>query len=168
MTNEHQDKRSKAGNFMFNILAKAAMPLIRHRWLYWLLNCTWGILTTLAGCLISLVMLCVGKKPERWSSTWHFKLGKHWGGLEMGTMFLRDETSSVRLNSHELGHTFQNAILGPFFIFVIAIPSAVRYWVRIFQQKKGKTLKDYDAIWFEGSATSIGEYAYDIDKEEKQ
>ena len=86
----------------------------------------------------------------------------------MGTMFLRDETSSVRLNSHELGHTFQNAILGPFFVFVIAIPSAIRYWVRKFQQKKGKTLKDYDAIWFEGSATSIGEYAYDIDKEAKQ
>ena len=88
----------------------------------------------------------------------------------MGTMFLRDESSSACINSHELGHTFQNAILGPFFIFVIAIPSAVRYWVRIFQQKKGKTLKDYDAIWFEGSATSIGEYAYvyDVNKEEKQ
>lgn len=161
MTNIHKDERSKAGNFMFNLLAKAAMPLIKHRWLYWLLNCTWGSLTTLCGCIISLVMLCIGKKPHRWNSVWYFRIGKSWGGLEMGTMFLTEEEHYISINNHELGHTFQNAVLGPFYIFIVGLPSAIRYWARIFQQRKGKKLNDYDTMWFEGSATSIGTYIYE-------
>lgn len=169
MKNEHQKERSKVGNFMFNVLAKSTILLVKHRWFYWLLNCTWGILTTLFGCIISLIMLCIGKKPERWSSSWYFKIGKSWGGMQMGTMFLRDTSDYIFTNSHEVGHTFQNAVLGPFFIFIVAIPSAIRYWIRRFQQKRYKILKDYDVIWFEGSATSIGEYTYlyDINKEDK-
>lgn len=163
ITNKYQDKRSKSGNFMFNLVAKASMPLIKHRWLYWLLNCTWGILTTLAGCFISLSMLCIGKKPQRWSSAWYFKIGRFWGGMQMGTMFLRDEISCISSNSHEFGHTFQNAILGPFFILLVAIPSAIRYWIRYFKEEKMQSLNAYDSIWFEGSATSIGEYAYSYD-----
>ena len=146
---------------MFNLLAKAAMQLIKHRWLYWLLNCTWGSLTTLCGCIISLVMLCMKKKPQRWNSAWYFKVGKHWGGLEMGTMSLREETDCISINNHELGHTFQNAVLGPFYIFIVAIPSAVRYWqrriaARIHEDDASYHQKPYDAIWFEGNATYVG------------
>ena len=82
----------------------------------------------------------------------------------MGTMFLRDYSSYFSTNNHELGHTFQNAILGPFFIFIVAIPSAIRYWYRRFSKK---TKPEYDAIWFEGSATSIGEYVYNTDSDIK-
>ena len=84
----------------------------------------------------------------------------------MGTMFLRDNSNYIiSTNNHEYGHTFQNAILGPFFIFIVAIPSAIRYWYREFSKK---TQPDYDAIWFEGSATEIGNdaYSFDIQKEE--
>ena len=41
-------------------------------------------------------------------------------------------------------------------LFVIVIPSATRYWYRNWALAKGKKLPDYDAIWFEGSATKIG------------
>lgn len=156
----YYDERSKIGKFMYDMLYALSKPLIEHRWLYWLLNFTWGILTTFCGLLISLVMLCIGKKPERWRSAWFFKIFKSWGGMEMGTMFLRDLNSGTSINSHELGHTFQNAILGPFFIFIVAIPSAIRYWYRKFSKKIQPA---YDAIWFEGSATKIGEFAYFYD-----
>ena len=86
----------------------------------------------------------------------------------MGTMFLRDSSNNTSTNSHEFGHSFQNAILGPLFIFIVAIPSAIRYWVMTFREKKGKSLKAYDLIWFEGSATSIGEYAYSYDLERRK
>lgn len=156
----YYEKRSKIGKSMYNMLYTLSRPLIKHRWLYWLLNFTWGILTTLCGLLISLFMLCIGKKPEKWSSAWFFKILKSWGGMTMGTMFLRDSTSGMSINLHEFGHTFQNAILGPLFIFIVAIPSAIRYWYRKFSKK---TQPAYDAIWFEGSATKIGEFAYFYD-----
>ena len=60
--------------------------------------------------------------------------------------------------AHESGHGIQNAIMGPLFIFLVAIPSAARYWYRELKfNRKGLTPPTaYDAIWFEGSATYLG------------
>lgn len=166
--NKYYAKRTKAGNTMYSFLQKSTKMLIKHRWLYWLLNFTWGILTTLCGLLLSLTMLCIGKKPKRWHSVWYFQIFNSWGGMEMGTMFLRDNSNYISTNNHEYGHTFQNAILGPFFIFIVAIPSAIRYWYQEIRRRQHKPNKEYDLIWFEGSATDIGNDAclFDIQKEE--
>ena len=165
---KYRDKRSAIGNMMYDLLYNACIFLECHRWLYWLLNFTWGILTTLCGLLISLVMLYIGKKPKRCSSIWYFQIGKSWGGLEMGTMFLRDETSNYYMNWHEFGHTFQNAILGPCYIFIVAIPSAIRYWQQEIRRRQGKHNKPYDLIWFEENATNVGEHIYLHDVKEKK
>ena len=166
--NKYYAKRTKAGNTMYSFLQKSTKMLIKHRWLYWLLNFTWGILTTLCGLLLSLAMLCIGKKPKRWHSVWYFQIFDSWGGMEMGTMFLRDNSNYTSTNNHEYGHTFQNAILGPFFIFIVAIPSAIRYWYQEIRRRQHKPNKEYDLIWFEGSATDIGNDAclFDINKED--
>ena len=166
--NKYYAKRTKAGNTMYSFLQKSTKMLIKHRWLYWLLNFTWGILTTLCGLLLSLAMLCIGKKPKRWHSVWYFQIFDKWGGMEMGTMFLRDNSNYISTNNHEYGHTFQNAILGPFFIFIVAIPSAIRYWYQEIRRRQHKPNVEYDLIWFEGSATDIGKDAclFDIQKEE--
>lgn len=166
--NKYYAKRTKAGNTMYSFLQKSTKMLIKHRWLYWLLNFTWGILTTLCGLLLSLAMLCIGKKPKRWHSVWYFQIFDSWGGMEMGTMFLRDNSNYISTNNHEYGHTFQNAILGPFFIFIVAIPSAIRYWYQEIRRRQHKSNKEYDLIWFEGSATDIGNDAclFDIQKED--
>lgn len=163
MKNDYYARRTKAGNAMYSFLQKSTKVLIKHRWLYWLLNFTWGILTTLCGLLLSLIMLCIGKKPKRWCSIWYFQICDSWGGLEMGTMFLRDNSNNVSTNNHEYGHTFQNAILGPFFIFIVAIPSAIRYWYQEIRSRQHKPNVEYDLIWFEGSATDIGNDAYSFD-----
>lgn len=78
--------------------------------------------------------------------------------------FLRDTTSAESVTKHELGHTYQNCVLGPFFIFLVAIPSACRYWYKVIAQKHGKKFEStwYDSIWFEGSATEIGTYIVDV------
>ena len=166
--NKYYAKRTKAGNTMYSFLQKSTKMLIKHRWLYWLLNFTWGILTTLCGLLLSLAMLCIGKKPKRWHSIWYFQIFDKWGGMEMGTMFLRDNSNYTSTNNHEYGHSFQNAILGPFFIFIVAIPSAIRYWYQEIRRRQHKPNKEYDLIWFEGSATDIGKDAcfFDIHKED--
>ncbi len=75
----------------------------------------------------------------------------------MGLMFLRDWKSREEyINPHEFGHTVQNCLFGPLFPFLVAIPSATRYWLReIFPNKEWGP---YDGAWFEDAATQCGDY----------
>lgn len=45
-------------------------------------------------------------------------------------------------------------------VFVIAVPSAIRYWYREFLMRSGRMkvseLPSYDSLWFEGQATEFG------------
>lgn len=151
---------------MKKLLKSASSFIIYHPWLWWMLNFTWGICMTLLGLIATLLMLPFSK-PKRYCNCWFVEAGKRWGGLDLGCMFIICKEWNEQTRQHEYGHTFQNAILGPFFIFIIAIPSATRYWIRHFQRKHGKSLKAYDAIWFESSATEIGALATKAKEERK-
>lgn len=147
-------KRTKYGQFMYNLTYKGGLFLEKHIYLYYILACTWGIIMTLLGCLITLVLLCCGRKPHKYHRVYYFKIFEWWGGVEMGLMFIRDKRSNESVSKHELGHTYQNALLGPLFVFLVAIPSAIRYWYRELTHKKLTT--SYDDMWFEGCATDLG------------
>lgn len=149
---------TKYGNFMYKLCDKGAKFLYKHHWLYYILNLTWGIIMTIIGLLVSLVLLICGKKPHKYHGSWYFEIGQYWGGLELGMNFVCSKDCYDSLWYHELGHTYQNAILGPLFPFLVGIPSAIRYWYREYRYHVHKSagLKPYDAIWFENSATNIG------------
>lgn len=157
--------RSWIGWFMYNITDLICKKIMKHRWLIYLLNYTWGIITTLIGWLIYIFCLLFLKKyiteKGKFMHCHYIRIFNHWGGWEMGINFLCDTSSSELIKYHECGHTIQNALYGPLFIIIIWIPSAIRYWFREFQIRKGKKLKEYDAIWFEGSASDLGKYYYD-------
>lgn len=129
---------------------------------YWLLSLTWGLPMTLIGLIVALVLLITGHKPHRFGYTFYFKVGKSWGGLELGALFITDANPSKHTLYHEHGHGFQNLWWGPLFPFVIGIPSAIRYWYReLHYWRKGKVPSTrYDDIWFEGQATALGEWAF--------
>ena len=154
--NRYEMDRSKIGNFMYKITNNASKFLIKHKIVYYILSYTWGLATSIVGLLTTLVLLIMGEKREGWYRVWYFRRGKLWGGVSLGSMFVRDDTSSISINEHEYGHTFQNAIYGPFFIFLIAIPSCIRYRYRNYNVKRKYVNKPYDVIWFEASATEIG------------
>lgn len=97
---------------------------------YWILQCTWGLPMTLIGAIVALVLLITGHKPKTLGPNVYFEVGKNWGGLELGGFFICGKDSPERTKFHEAGHGLQNIIWGPLFPFVIAIPSALRYWVR--------------------------------------
>lgn len=42
-------ERTKIGQFMYNFTDKVCKKIMKHKWLIYLLNYTWGILTTIAG-----------------------------------------------------------------------------------------------------------------------
>ena len=161
-------EHSKVGSFMFNLCAKWTKFILKHRWLYYLMACTWGIIMTILGLIITLILgivkIFIPKKVifKRYYWIYSITVGPEWwGGCEMGLMFLRDHNSSVNyINSHEFGHTFQNCLLGPLFPFMVAIPSAIRYWLREIFPKK--IWAPYDSAWFEDAATQCGVYAVRI------
>lgn len=140
------------GLFMYNLCEKTGLYLSRHKVLFWLLMFTWALPMTLVGLLVTLVLLICGKRPEKYHNVYRFTIGKSWGGLELGLMFLQSKNSGEHVAMHEYGHLHQ-LILGPLFPVLVAIPSAVRYW---HQTLSKKITPPYDEIWFERSATDLG------------
>lgn len=156
--NPYKSYHNVLADKMYDLTTSAAKFLLKHKWLYYILSYTRGILMNLVGLLASLVLILIRQKTSLYAGIWCFKVGRGWGGISLGSMFITDTYSFDSLKGHEFGHTVQNAIFGPLFIFLIAIPSCIRYWHYNRCVKKGKDHSPYDAIWFEGSATEIGTY----------
>lgn len=152
-------------------IAKAGQWLYRNIWLYYFLTWTWGLLFTVIGLLWSIVMLVTFHRPRRFHQAWYFiSWFKGGWGCNLGPCFIISKDSMWKgrdgsihiyddICEHELGHSYQNAIFGPFFIF-IAILSVVRFWWRALYTKvtKKDPKTEYDDVWWEGSATAIGMY----------
>ena len=133
------------------------------KFLYYFLSFTWGLPLTLAGCIVALVLTIAGKKSKKFGLVRYFTIGKNWGGLELGVFFLTDPHENYKTKCHEFGHSLQNCIWGPLMIFVICLPSVIRYWYRELKyNRKGKNPPTkYDDIWFEGQATEWGTKVYE-------
>lgn len=153
-------EHSRIGQLFFNITTKATKLLSKQRWLYYLLHFTWGIVMTIIAGLVAGILAFVNLFTKNMTFTpYHgvleIGLGQNWGGCDLGLVYLRDTTSNVSVSNHELGHSFQ-VWLGIFFPFVVAIPSAIRWWIRRLQPNKEH--KPYSSIWFEDSADQVGRY----------
>lgn len=128
---------------------------------YYILSFTWGLPLTLIGLIGGAAFLLMGYKPKKWLYGYYFEVGKNWGGFNAGPIFFCCKDNSKSLKNHEFGHSLQNCHYGVFTIFIVCIPSVIRYWyreIRTFRGLENKT--DYDAIWFEGQATRWGERFY--------
>ena len=106
--------------------------------IFYILSFTWGIVMSLIGSLVLLVLIIAGKKPQKFHDRIYIEIGKGWGGVELGPFFLCSENSSYSLMQHESGHGFQNALLGPLMPFLVCIPSAARYWLWEFDNFEDK------------------------------
>ena len=128
------------------------------RFLFYFLNLTWGLPLNIVGFIVALVLLCAGNKPKRWGDCFYFEVGKtNWGGLELGIFFLTSKNPSIHTRNHEHGHAIQNCFFGFLMPFIVSIPSAIRYWYRRIREKKGLVNKtNYDAVWYEYTATKLG------------
>ena len=107
---------------------------------FWFIQCTWGIIMTLIGAIATFALILAGKKPKHIGPVVYTEVGQGWGGVELGGFFICSKGSSNHTKLHECGHSLQNMILGPLFPFVVAIPSATRYWLRNFSTHLGKSL----------------------------
>ncbi len=129
--------------------------------MFWFLSWTWGFIMTLIGTIVMGVLIIAGYKPFKNQYGYAIEIGEGWGGLEMGPYCLVSKNPSQHTLDHEFGHALQNCYLGPYMPF-ISLASAARYWYREYlvriKKKKYSELVPYDGIWFEGTATYLGEY----------
>ena len=129
--------------------------------IYWAISLTWGALITYPGLLITLFCIIFLKgKPHKNGVTYIVEIGGNWGGLELGATALCGSYSKSQprfydhTRAHEFGHNIQQLVLGPLQLFLVQIPSAVRYW---YGRLKG--LKHpYDYALFEYTASKYGYY----------
>lgn len=124
------------------------------------LTYTWGLPMALVGTAVGAVLTALGHKPEKNMYGKVFRIGKGWGGVNLGPVSIVSKDSTRYTLNHEFGHSIQNCYLGLLFPFLVAIPSACRYWHQRYKLEVEKvpyeTLSPYDSIWFEGTATSLG------------
>ena len=113
---------------------------------------------TLIGCLVASALIVAGKKPIKYGWCWYFEIGSGWGGVNLGPIFIVSRGASKTMKNHETGHGIQNIKYGVLMPFLVAIPSAIRYWYREIRRRIGKpcTTGYYD-IWFEAEASKLGE-----------
>lgn len=133
----------------------------------WFVRLTWGILDSLIGLFVFIFFaIRYGKKLKigyvahtivvELPHTMH---DPGWG-LE-GGIFIFSNSSSIwnreYLLFHEWGHCWPQMLpMGPLHVFLVFIPSVIRFWWRSYQLSKGKELVPYDHAWFEGTATKWG------------
>ena len=134
--------------------------MIKNKYLFYLLSFTWGLPMTLIGCLAAVVLLITGHKPHQYGYCCCFEAGYGWGGLSLGFIIFVSKNSSDRIKAHEHGHAIQNCLFGPLMPFVVGLPSVIRYWCREWLARhnweKYSKLSEYDSVWFEGSASMLG------------
>lgn len=155
---------SRLGTFMFNLGAKWTKFILKHQVFYYVISILWNHFMLLIGlfCTLGLwVASWFNKKITFHKYYWiyYIKVGpEYWGGFDTALCFLRDQSSDDGyINTHEWGHSLSQGWLGPLFFFIVAIPSAIRWWDR--ELHPNKEFKDYDAVWFEDLATQAGLYA---------
>lgn len=119
-------------------------------WIYMVLQCTWGLIQTIAGFA---VFLRYGKCPH---CCFHGAVYTKWDrrdGISLGMfIFSPDE----RLMVHEYGHTYQSLLLGPLYLIVIGIPSAIWANAPGFIRLREEKGVPYSAFWAEGWADCLG------------
>lgn len=130
---------------------------------FWILSLTWGIPMTIVGFVVALFLLFTGHKPEWFGYMLHFTVKSENGwGLSLGPVIVTtsDCADDIDLLSHECGHSsYQMFWFGWLFPFIVAIPSAIRFWHRYYLMKNGTKsweLPPYNSVWFERTATEYG------------
>ena len=133
--------------------------------LFILAQCTWGILQTFVGSIVFLINI------RRKHYMFHGAVVTEWNlrsSLSMGLFLFvssepcacghcsREEVSE-RLVVHEYGHSIQSLILGPMYMFAMAIPSMLWAGLPCFEKLRLKKNIKYHRLYTERWANHLGE-----------
>lgn len=133
--------------------------------LFILAQCTWGILQTFVGSIVFLLNI------RRKHYLYHGAVITEWGlksSLSMGLFCFVTKTPFAcgcctaeevghRLVVHEYGHSIQSLILGPFYLFAMALPSMLWAGLPPFEKLRLRKNIKYHWLYTERWANHLGE-----------
>ena len=133
--------------------------------LFILTQCTWGILQTLVGFVVFMINICRKHYLYHGAIVTEWKLGS---SLSMGLfLFVASESGAcgncskekvdTRLVVHEYGHSVQSLILGPMYMFAMAIPSMLWAGLPCFEKLRRRKKIKYHWLYTERWANHLGE-----------
>lgn len=129
--------------------------IVSNKKIYYALQFTWGLLANIVGGIVFLFLKTLyKKKAKKFYNNFYIEVDKPMN-FSIGIFFVVSSNARMSTKLHESGHSLQNVVWGPLFLFVIAIPSFIRYWYRA--STPNKKHPDYYSIWFEGQASRWGE-----------
>ncbi len=118
------------------------------RILFVLLQCTWGAPQTLAGLAVWL-----WGRARAWPRRgYRGAAASAWGGcsgMSLGLFVFVPGFADARLLRHEYGHCLQSLVLGPLYLPVVALPSAVWYNLPALRRLRREKGLDYYAFYTE-------------------
>ena len=129
--------------------------------IYYLLQLTWGIVQNALGILLFLILTVIN--PTRKRFIYHGAIVSQWKypfsmGLGMFIFYGHEKSKIAKeVLVHEYGHTLQSMVLGPLFLFVIAIPSVTWAFVPYFNEYRKKNKVSYVDLYCEKWANDWGE-----------
>lgn len=130
------------------------------RFLFYLVQFTWGLPVNLVGGLMFLILWAFRHyRHEKFQNAFITYIPWNQGGLSMGLFIFmaegREEKWTRNTRIHEYGHTIQCLLLGVFYYVVIAIPSAV--WCNCFAGYRKKNNVSYYKLYCESWANKWGQ-----------
>ena len=106
-------------------------------------QCLWGMPQTFIGCVLFLIY---HKYPHYWYQGEIVTLWPKNSCVSLGLfIFLQEDDEELLL--HEYGHTIQSLILGPLYLIIVGIPSAIWCNSKYFQRKRRKEHISYYAVF---------------------
>ncbi len=127
---------------------------------YYFLQLTWGSIQNILGAITWLFLMI--KNPRRRRGYFHGAIVTYWGndystGLGMFIFFGHGNARDAKeVMVHEYGHTLQSAILGPMFLPIIGIPSAIWCFLPIFNRWRKEGRYNYYQFYPEAWANVWG------------
>ena len=129
--------------------------------LYYLVQCTWGALQTLAGFIVFLVNF---NRPHFFYhnamvTVWKIRSGLSLGAFIFVPSFKDTSRTGIqrRIIVHEYGHTIQSLILGPLYLLVIGLPSLLWNKIPVFERRRVQRNFSYYSFYTERWANHLGE-----------
>lgn len=129
--------------------------------LFQILQWTWGFLQTFVGFIVFLRFInCKHSIYHGAILTLH---KGNAGGFSLGGFIFvngeRDETFIEQVSVHEYGHAIQSLIYGPFYFFIVGIPSQIQCSSEYYRKQKEEKGIKYTSHFPESQANRLG-YAF--------
>ncbi len=123
-----------------------------------LVQCTWGILQSLAGFFVFLTQTGGSRFVYHGALVTNWKYGS---SVSLGLFVFVSERGGKKqreiLTAHEYGHCVQSLILGPFYLLAVGLPSVVWAGVPVFRRLRRKRGVSYYSFYTERWADMLAE-----------